>query len=116
MQTLKMGIVVVRSQCVVLPMHMWVMLASGFFQALGKPINATILGLSRSLLALVPCVFILSALWGANGLAYSRAAADVVSFAIAVPMFVVFFRQLKKQVAAEGGEMKFTLSFNSHKS
>ena len=114
--TLRMGITVVRSQCVVLPMHMWVMLASGFFQALGKPINATILGLSRSLLALVPCVFILSALWGANGLAYSRAAADVVSFLIALPMFIVFFSQLKKQVAAEGGEMKFTLSFNSHKS
>lgn len=100
-QTLEMGVTVLRSQCVVLPMHMWVMLASGFFQALGKAFNSAILGLSRSLLCLIPCVFILSWLFGVDGIAYSRAAADVASFIIAAPMFLIFLKQVKKTIAVE---------------
>lgn len=99
--TLEMGVTVLRSQCAVLPLHMWVMLASGFFQALGKAFNSAILGLSRSLICLIPCVYILSWLFGVDGLAYSRAAADVASFIIAAPMFFVFLRKVNKTAEHE---------------
>lgn len=108
--TLEMGVTVLRSQCAVLPLHMWVMLASGFFQALGKAFNSAILGLSRSLICLVPCVFILSWLFGVDGLAYSRAAADLTSFMIAAPMFLVFFKKVKKTAMEEKLETERTVA------
>jgi len=98
---IRMGEVILKSQCYVLSIHMVIMCMSGVFQALGKAANSSILGLARSLFALIPCVVFLSMAFGEMGLAWSRAAADILSFFIALPMIIKLLNDLKKKVAEE---------------
>ncbi|MBQ1907602.1 MAG: hypothetical protein II173_05455, partial [Firmicutes bacterium] len=89
------GTLMVRSQCVTMIPHTWVMIVNSLFQAIGKPVQATILGLSRQALALIPCVIVLSALFGVDGLAVAQASADIVSGLIAGTMVILFFRSIR---------------------
>ena len=84
-----------RSQCITLCLHVWVMIINGIFQALGKAIPAGLLGMSRQVICLIPCIIILSRLFGVNGLAVSQAAADVLSMAIALPLLIPLLKRLK---------------------
>lgn len=93
---LAIGGLMLRSQCLTMGLHVWVMIINGIFQALGKAIPAGLLGLSRQVICLIPCVIILSSLFGVTGLAVSQAAADVLSVGIALPMLIPLLMKLKK--------------------
>jgi Na+-driven multidrug efflux pump len=67
-----------------------------YFQALGRSVGAAILGLSRQLICLLPCVLILSKLFGVYGLASAQAAADILTFIVALLMTVALFRRIKR--------------------
>ena len=54
------------------------------FQALGKPIQATIITLGRQLLFYLPLLYLLNYLFGFDGFAWSQPAADVLTTGIAV--------------------------------
>ena len=87
-ETMRIGIIMIRTQCVTLFPHVYVMVINGLYQALGRPKESTFLGLSRQVICLVPIVFIFSKVFGVDGLACSQATADVVSMVIAIPMVV----------------------------
>ena len=53
--------------------------ASQYFQAVGKPIQSTILGLSRQLLVLIPLLLVLPRFWGTEGVWMTPPIADVLS-------------------------------------
>jgi Na+-driven multidrug efflux pump len=89
----------VRVQCVVLPFHVWVMVINGIFQATGRPLGATVLGLSRQVLCLIPSMIILNELFGLNGLMNAQAASDCMTMFIAVPLLIIIMRKLKKMEA-----------------
>ena len=93
-QVMELGLILIRTQSVTLIPHVWTMITSGLFQAMGKAMKAGILGLSRQLFVLIPCVLILPRLFGAAGLASAQAAADLVSFVVAVCMLVPTFREI----------------------
>jgi putative MATE family efflux protein len=99
------GVILVRSQSIVLPPHVWVIIAGGLFQGTGKPFQAGLLGLSRQIFSLLPCVIILTRLFGLMGLVHAQAAADVVSFCIAlglvIPMVLELNRLQKEQNTVE---------------
>jgi putative MATE family efflux protein len=101
------GVTLIRSQSVVLPPHVWVMIATGLFHGTGKPVRSGALGLSRQIFSLIPCVIILSKLFGLRGLAHAQAAADLVSFCIALSLVIPMIRELdrlqKGQDRAAGG-------------
>ena len=97
----KLGLILIRTQCITMIPHVWTMIASGFFQALGKAMKAGILGLSRQLLVLIPCVLILPRLFGVTGLACAQAAADGVSFLIATCMTIPTIREMMALQRAE---------------
>jgi putative MATE family efflux protein len=105
---LDIGLVLIRSQSIVLPMHVWAIIAAGLFQGTGKPIQAGILGLSRQIFALIPCVIILTKLFGLAGLVCAQAAADVVScciaLALAIPMITELTRRQREQTIIEENE------------
>ena len=98
-----LGLILIRTQSAVLIPHVWTMICSGLFQAIGKAMKAGILGLSRQLLVLIPSVLILSRLFGVTGLAWSQAVADVVSFALAIGMIVPTIKEL---LALKRGEIE----------
>ncbi len=99
---LDIGMLLIRSQCVVLPMHVWVMIATGLFQALGKPFQAGFLGLCRQAFSLIPCVLILTHFFGLTGLSVAQAASDVVSFTFALIMIVPMMKELGRLADTEG--------------
>ena len=93
---LKLGRILIISQSVMLVPHVLAMIATSLCQALGKPISAGILGLSRQLISLIPAVIILSRLFGLLGLVYSQAVADGISFVLGTLISIPVIRQLKR--------------------
>ena len=93
-EVLSIGMILIRSQCAVLPMHVWVMISTGLFQALGKPVQAGFLGLSRQAFSLIPCVVIMTKLWQLTGLALSQAASDLISFCFALVLVIPMMKEL----------------------
>ena len=91
---MEIGVILIRTQSVTLVPHVWTMIATGLFQAIGKAMKAGILGLSRQLLVLIPCLLILPRLFGVTGLAWSQATADVISFILATIMTVPTIREI----------------------
>ncbi len=87
-EVIALGAYMVRMQIYVLPLHLFVMLAGGIYQALGHATGSTILNLSRQLIFLLPSIVICSWLGGEYGLAASQAVADVAGMIIGVPMFM----------------------------
>ncbi len=100
-EVIRLGSMMIISQCLVMVLHMVVMLASGLFQALGRAINATILNLARQVIAFIPCVLVLSYFFGVEGLAIAQAASDVVAALIALPLMISLMRQITKLAATE---------------
>ncbi len=98
-EILRIGTYMVRVQCVALPFHVWVMIINGIFQATGRPLGATVLGLSRQVLCLIPAMIVLNTLFGLNGLMNAQAAADCLTMVIAVPLLIVIMRKLRQMEA-----------------
>jgi len=101
-RVMELGLVLIQTQSATLFPHVATMITSGLFQAMGKAMKAGILGLSRQLFALIPCVLILPRLFGAYGLAWSQAASDLVSFIVALFMLLPTFKEIN---ALERGEI-----------
>jgi putative MATE family efflux protein len=95
------GLTLIRSQSIVLPLHVWVVIASGLFQGAGKAVRAAFMGLSRQIVSLIPCVLILTTLFGLQGLVRAQAAADILSFCIAVGMVISMMFELTRLQKAE---------------
>lgn len=100
-EIIRLGTLMIRTQCVTMFAHVWVMIINGLFQALGRALPATVLGLSRQAICLIPAVIALSLLFGVNGLAVSQASADLLSMAIAIPMVIRITREIKQRAASE---------------
>jgi Na+-driven multidrug efflux pump len=90
------GIILIRTQSIVLPAHVLAMIATMLFMGTGKPFQAGLLGLSRQVLGLRPCIIILSKLFGLNGLMHAQAAADLVSFCLALIFVIPMLRDLNR--------------------
>ena len=95
-ETMRIGTLMIRTQCITMFPHMWILIINGLYQALGRPVEATIMGLSRQVIFLVPAAFILSKVFGVNGLACSQSAADVLSVLISVGMVIHQMKKLKQ--------------------
>ena len=94
-----LGSFMLRTQCYVMPLHLGVMLLSGCYQALGMPVGTTIIGLSRSVLCLIPSALILSYAFGEYGLAGSQAVSDVLAGIMAAIMFIHIVKIIKRKMA-----------------
>ena len=108
-EILRIGTYMVRVQCVVLPFHVWVMIINGIFQATGRPLGATVLGLSRQVLCLIPAMILLNTFFGLDGLMNAQAAADCLTMVIALPLLIVIMRKLKKMEADQALALGETL-------
>lgn len=68
-------------------------ICSNYFQAVGKPIQSTILGLSRQVLLFIPMLLILPNYWGINGIWMSAPISDGLSVLLTA---AVIFYEIKK--------------------
>lgn len=99
---LALGKIFIRTQSVMLAPHMLVMICASLFQATGKALQSGVIGLMRNLIALIPCVLIMSTLFGETGLAWAQAVADAISFTLAAIITMPMVRRLRAAEDAPG--------------
>lgn len=76
------------------------MVITQFFQSIGKAKVSIFLSLTRQLIYLLPCLLVLPAVWGVNGVWASMPLSDVFAFLTAVGMLLHYQRQWKKKQPA----------------
>jgi Na+-driven multidrug efflux pump len=71
-----------------------------FLQAIGKPVQSTLLSLSRDVVFLVPAVIIMAVNFGVTGMLWAAPIADVLAFVVTV---VLIGREIKAMKRLEAG-------------
>ena len=88
------GAVALRAQCVTFPLSAWITMCNMEMQTIGKSVRASFLAMARQGLFFVPAVLILPRLYGLFGLQISQAVADVVTFAVSIPLQIGILREM----------------------
>lgn len=65
-----------------------------FFQAIGKPVHATVISLSRQILIMVPAMLILPPIIGVEGILWAGPASDSIGFLIALILGLLELKHL----------------------
>ncbi len=78
------------------------MVAGVYYQAVGKPVGALMLSLSRQVLFMIPCFLILPVFFGIKGVMWSFPVSDVLSVAMAAVMLVMEMRKLDQMIRENG--------------
>ncbi|MDR2403208.1 MAG: MATE family efflux transporter [Spirochaetaceae bacterium] len=68
-----------------LPLIGFQMITSNYFQSVGKPVQGTILGMSRQLLIFIPLLLILPGFFGLDGVFLTMPVSDVLSVIVSIP-------------------------------
>ncbi len=87
------GVLGLRIYTAVLPVVGFQIIASNYFQAIGKARLATFLSLLRQIIVLLPLVIILPGFWGVEGVWIANPISDFVA---AVISFIFFRREVQK--------------------
>jgi putative MATE family efflux protein len=80
--------------------------SSQYFQAVGKPVQSTILGLSRQLFLLVPLLLILPRFWGIEGVWRTPPIADIMSALITGTVVYLEMKQMNKRKLLQAANFK----------
>ena len=92
------GAVALRAQCLTFPLSAWIVMCNMMMQTIGKSVRASFLAMARQGLFFVPAVLILPRLFGLWGLQISQAVADVITFAVAIPLQISVFREMDAEI------------------
>ena len=95
------GAICIRLQCLSLPVHAWVAVVNMLCAGLGKAKGAFLLATSRQGTCFIPVLYPLVYFFRANGIVSVQAVADILSLALAIPIAMKVFRQIK---AARAGQ------------
>ena len=91
------GAVALRWQCVTLILSCWIIPSNMMLQTTGKVVGASLIGLARHGIFLIPLVFLLPGQLGIFGIQIAQPIADVLSCALAIPLTVHFLRGMRKR-------------------
>jgi putative MATE family efflux protein len=94
------GIRILRISTIFLPVLGFQIITSNFFQAIGKPIQGTILSLSRQILLYIPLLLILPRIFGLLGVFSAMPAADGGSVILSAIVMLGELKRMKKLPAA----------------
>ena len=84
-----------RVTMLIFPFVGFQMVTSNFFQSIGMAKKAIILSLSRQVLVLIPCLFILPLFFGSKGIWYSMPISDAVATIIAAILLIKQYSKFK---------------------
>ena len=95
----RIGATALRYQCLFLPLFAFVVMSNMMLQTMGMAGKASLLAASRQGLFLIPTVLILPQFLGLLGVQISQTVADVLSFAMALPLTLSVMKELKAREA-----------------
>jgi Na+-driven multidrug efflux pump len=95
-----LGTHAMRISACALPLVGFQVLGAGYFQAVGKPKQAMLLGLSRQVLLLIPAILVLPRFFGLNGIWAAMPVADLVSSLLTGVWLSFEWRHLREEGAS----------------
>ena len=100
-EVIEIGDIALRLRCFTLVFSAWITISNMLLQTTGKMWRASILGFARQGIILIPIVWILPPLIGIWGIQRAQPLADIVTFAMSVPMTMSVIRQMNEGVRNE---------------
>ena len=95
---IEIGAIMLRALMLAGPIIGVLFVCMSAFQAMGKPISALLLSISRQGLVFAPVVILGNVLFGLNGIIYAPPIADALAIFMALALFVRINNQIKKQI------------------
>jgi putative MATE family efflux protein len=95
-QLMDLGIRSLRICTIMFPVVGFQIIASNFFQALGKPLQGTLLSLSRQIIFFIPLLLILPKIFGLQGILFAFPAADLGAASLSA---IFVYREFKRMNA-----------------
>lgn len=96
-QVLQIGATALRFQCITFFLAAWVIVSNMMMQTTGKMFRATFMGLARQGIFLIPLVMILPHILGLRGIQLAQPFADIISFAVSVPLQFSLLKEMKRE-------------------
>lgn len=93
------GALCIRIQCLALPIHGWVAIVNMLCAGLGDAKGALLLSTCRQGTCFIPLVPVLAWAFGAFGVASVQGVADIVSLALAIPVYKSISKKISKAEA-----------------
>jgi len=89
-----------RAQLVVFPLMAWVTMCNMMLQTIGQTVRATLVAMLRQGIAFIPCVLLLPLCFAEPllGIQFAQPAADLVSFAVSIPIGLVALKEMKQEI------------------
>jgi Na+-driven multidrug efflux pump len=84
-----------RYQCYTIPLLGWITINSMMMQTIGKAFEASFLAIARQGLFMLPLLFLLTPLFGIDGILVSQPIGDVCTFILSIPLAISVFREMQ---------------------
>ena len=95
-QVVEIGTTALRLQCLTFPFFGWLIISNMMMQTMGKVVRASILGIARQGIFLIPVVLILPHMIGILGIQLAQPIADIISFLLALPLQLRLLWEMKR--------------------
>ena len=92
----EIGKTALRFQCTTFPLLGWITLCNMMMQTMGKAVRASFMAMARQGLFFIPAVLILPHVFGITGLQFSQPVADIITFAVSIPLQISVLREMKE--------------------
>ena len=96
-QVVEIGARALRLQCLTFPFFGWLIISNMMMQTMGKAVRASILGIARQGIFLIPFVLILPRCIGILGIQLAQPIADVISCLLAIPLQLQLLREMQQE-------------------
>ncbi|MBS1369688.1 MAG: MATE family efflux transporter [Lentisphaeria bacterium] len=96
----RIGTTALRLQCLTFPLAAWMTISNMMMQTTGKVFRASFLGLARQGVFLIPFVLLLPPLIGVLGVQAAQPVADLISFAVSIPLQCSLLRGMRREQEA----------------
>ena len=100
-----LAVSIMRRQLLSLPLMSLVVMSNMLLQTTGRVVGASILAMARQGLMLIPAMYLLSLIFGMNGLVWAQPVADTLSLIISLPFLWHAISFMKKELKKSGSEV-----------
>ncbi len=95
-ELIPLGVRALRIFTLAFPIIGFPIMGGQFFQAIGKPVPATLIALCRQILLFIPFLLVFPRFWGLPGIYAAAPASDILTFLVALPLVANQLRALRR--------------------
>lgn len=94
-EVIAVGARVLRFQSIAMPLGGFIALSNMMLQVMGRAARASIIASARQGLFFIPLILIMPGIFGLNGLLLTQMVADILTFAVALPLTIGVLKELE---------------------